>query len=150
MDSPTREHSGCVAVGVVSVTTSPTAEVTLRKTIPFFTMITCGTGLRAVGRVEGAHGHPRQLSLVANLLGQVGERPAMQLPSLRAPNPYPVAYATKRFDGDAPTGALCPGYNLFGNAVVLLLTHASLPPLEPPQHTPGTLRPLPCNRFRCR
>jgi hypothetical protein len=51
----------------------------------------------------------------------------VHLPSLRAPNPYPVSYTTESLNGDPPTGALRPGHYLFGNAMVLLLAHP--PPL---------------------
>jgi hypothetical protein len=68
------------------------------------------------------------------------EGPAVHLPSLRAPNPYPVSYTTERLNGDPPTGALRPGHYLFGNAMVLLLAH---PPPLAVAATPNALQLAP-------
>ncbi len=66
----------------------------------------------------------------------------MHLPSLRAPNPYPVPDAPELFQSNPPTGALRAGHYLLGNAVVLLAHHAPLSSTQAPQEPSRALAPL--------
>lgn len=79
------------------------------------------THLRGIGRVYKNNRHAGERSFVQYLPSQIVERPTMQLGTLIASSPYPIADALKVFKSNTASGAFRNVHKLLANLVIHIL-----------------------------
>lgn len=127
-------------IGATSEAARYTEEGILRTTIGFIDTTADRTSPGRVARVNEYQRHTEQSGFVFDKGTQLIERPAMQLASLRLPNPYPVTDAAQVFQSDTASGAFGLLHELLGDAVVHVGCEASLLARQGFETTPGGLR----------
>jgi len=82
------------------------------------------------------NGHTMQLSFVSDVLLKLIKRPRVQIVSLLAAKPYPLAYAFEFLKSDSSRGAFRKFYDLLADAVVFVTGKARFSPRQTAQDTP--------------
>lgn len=102
-------------------------------------MTTTRTGLRRIRRIQDFNRNPGKFGFVQDKLLQLVKRPAMQIATLRATNPYPVADTLQILNSNTASGVFSPIDNLFADTVVFLFGESPLTAGKPLKHTPRRL-----------
>lgn len=79
------------------------------------------TSLRRISRIQEYYRSPGEFGFVRDKLLQLVERPAMQIATLRATNPYPLADALQILKSNPAAGVFSPIHNLFADTMIFLL-----------------------------
>lgn len=101
-----------------SETADHAKESILTRTIRTVNVTTNRTGLRRVARIDRDKRNAGKFGLVLQERSQLVERPAVQIVTLRATEPYPVADTLEVFNGNSTSGAFRSFDNLFADLVV--------------------------------